>query len=713
MKLWKLRISSVSSLKLLGSSLAGATAGGILVEPSSQDTATPQGTEHCISATGYPTEHAATAGGILVEDTVTSQGIEHCISATDYQEASCMDFWMNTVYRTEDAHPALRALVPPNELLEFYNEGVPLSIKQKSFLFTCVVGLGPTILTPQNPKLRQLRMLPPRSPDGAPPVFDRMTLERLSAFHAVDVVHRKSLAVSDVSLFRHLTSADRMQFLRELSSPVCVREMETSRWFYLDVAKEAMTFSLHQLQITALVDMSMLLQLPWKSQAVDVGTIVVSLTMIFLSMDGASEADRRVVYFLVQHTFQALRCQIFSDDFHFSPPEFRRQLCPRFSRSIQAGWARFIGQWPSPTLKHAFSAETLMLLGLWPLLLNPFKLSGRRWSEMEDQEPFLVYVGHESLESSPFSLDPDFCVWPVDTGPESSQARHLTALRMHVTTAFGALPPGPSDRPPLARSPAVTTSSLTPQEDCDLESTFDLVSQGEKNLLQGITWPEDDPGLRAKLGLRAKVSLAVCCGLIKGYPLQTKVRAATDRLLSEICDDSILVTLAKLCPQCFCAQTHRALPSRTEALRVFSQFSVPTAKQIIRKKLLSPEVEEEVLVVAESLRNSAPIYARTVAVDYCQQDHIQSDSATDDPQITTCSQSTTEAHLVHPERPSEATQQRHLPTSQSRQSTHKTYSTGASRTVATAAATTHVYVAAGAAAEATDECDDMPTERRG
>ena len=575
MKLWVLRISSAASSLKLVSSLVGTIAG----VPDQQST---RNTETSI---GMP-QRTATAN-----------------------QKNGLDFWMTDVYRTEDAHPALHALVPPNELLEFYHEGVPLTIKEKSFLFACVVGLGPTLMTPSSPKLRELRMLQPRS-GGGPPIFDSMTIERLSAFHALDCIHRKSLVVSDVSLFRHLTYVDRMQFLRELSSPECVREMESSRWFYLDVAEEAATLSIRQLQISVLVDMSMLLQLPWESNAIDVQTVIASLAMIFLSMEGESEADCRAAYFLVQHTFQAFRCQLFSDGAHVSPTGLRAQLYSQFLGSILAGWARLIGPWPAPPLTNAVSADALMISGLWPLLLNPFKLSGRRWSKIRDQSPYRAYLGHEYLESSPFSLDPTFCAWPVGTGREPPHKWHLAALELHVAREFARLPEGPSHRLPLARD---ATISMTPPMDCDLQSTMDLVAQNPNNLLQGITWPAQDP---KKLGLRARVALAVCCGLVKGYPSQRKVRCATDYLLSVICDGSILVTLTKSCPQCFCAQTHRSLPSREKALRRVCPFSIPVTKNVMQKEfssisgginLVGGYDQEDIPAVMEALRISEPI----------------------------------------------------------------------------------------------------------
>ncbi|KAH0487501.1 MAG: uncharacterized protein KVP18_001469 [Porospora cf. gigantea A] len=498
-----------------------------------------------------------------------------------------LDYWKHH-YLAEDAHPALQALVPPNEMLEFYHEGVPLSIKQKSFLFACVVGLGPITLdeTKESPRAARLRMLsPPDRRDLA--IFNPRTFQRLSAFHALDMCDRADHVVSDVATLECLTTADRAQYLRETSLSNAIFPLNAARWFYLDAAKEAASLPLPELRVAILADMSMILQHMYKEcepnhsgVGFGVAAFVMCAALIFLSFD--DDADTRLAYYFVQQSYQAVRCWLldFSKSEHID--EYSCDEWIGLTQSVDAirvGWRRLLFG-----LREDLEDNSVMEFDpacVQAILLNPFRISGRQWEDVELLEPDTKFTLPEYMKNHLFMLDSTFFAWNPNVYSASEEGRdRLNALERHVLSTFSPVGSPFTDRLWIPNQRELWLPGG------DYPDTLDVVSQWitEKprpgTLLADVTWPKEDP---SRVGVRLTLATAVSAGLTSSSPLWFKMHKERDsRLLVAIDGASMkLVLLAKTVPQCYCQLSHRHPADKEKLLQRFRPFREPVAPGLI------------------------------------------------------------------------------------------------------------------------------------
>ena len=190
-----------------------------------------------------------------------------------------------------------------------------------------------------------------------------------------------------------LTTPDRIQYARESCSMRGVPHLESARWLFLDAAMEAETLSVKQLMTTTLVDMSMLLML----LSIDRGPrdfvgrlrlsfaerTVIHLALRLLSIRTNGDADFRLAYYFTQQTYQGLRCWFFRMG-QYDHLDFEVVMS---KKTLKAGWKKLQGDLEGPPV-HDFEPSTLRELGWWPILVNPFGLSGRKFSEVSDRFPF-------------------------------------------------------------------------------------------------------------------------------------------------------------------------------------------------------------------------------------------------------------------------------------------------------------------------------------
>ncbi|KAH0488392.1 MAG: hypothetical protein KVP17_001218 [Porospora cf. gigantea B] len=495
--------------------------------------------------------------------------------------ANAVSYWKHH-YEAEDACPALQALVPPNELLEFYNEDVPLAIKHKSFLFTCVVGLGPVVLdeTKDSPSAARLRMLsPPERSDLA--IFDASTLRRLSAFHALDMCDTADHVVSDVGVFECLTTADRQQYLRESSVNNAIVPLNAARWFYLDAAKEASSLTLPELRVAILVDMSLiLLQMSAECETshgigFSVATFVMCSALILLSFD--DDADTRLAYCMVQLSFQAVRCWLLNLS---GTQHVDEHTCDGWigflsnREAMRVGWRRllsFSGRREDHDINEILDQTTL-----YTLLVNPFRISGMQWKDVESLGPNTELNIPEDLRNHSFSLDSTFFAWKPEAHSTNEESRdRLDALERHVISSFGSV-----ESPFTNRLWKNNRRRLRMPEDSP--DTLGVVSQWiterprPGTLLGDVNWPDEDP---SRVGVRLTLATAVSAGLTSSSPEWFKMHRERDaRLLVAINRASMkLVLLAKTMPQCYCQQAHRRPSDRQKILEDLRPFCDPLA----------------------------------------------------------------------------------------------------------------------------------------
>ena len=524
---------------------------------------------------------------------------------------STLDFWASLVYSSEGVTDRHKELVPPPPLLKFYHDDIPLTMAHKSFLFTCVVGLGPLLIhgVPHAKKMSVLRFVWP--PDCTPklPVFQSRAVDRLAAWHLLHLLDNRSVRLEGPTVLKHLDREDRLQYLHESEHHAAVEQLERSRWLYLHAENEATWLSQQQLQTTILVDMSMLLlwhRTSRTSEQHQIPNLVICLAMIFLGMNGHSENDWRIAYFLIQQTFQSLRCRNLQTYWrHDSFSEAASGVATECAEDIQRGWSLFTKAWkpqslPLPSGSRFFCKHELLKSGLWPILLNPFKLSGRKWADVEDQSPFKGLKAHSALKEAVFTLDPKMFGSNINTEEAAAPYEdRIAALKMYTTEIFSKMGT-PSEGAFLKNGEdpsAVCVSRMVVLARAAGLSRW-LLGEHE-SLLHDVTWASSDPN---KTGLRRKLAVNVATDLSPAGNWR-HCRRAVDRFLEKLQleESNSVCSLTRWCPSCHCNTSPPDEKSRLEILRLFVPFcslmpgdQIPTASLNVRKAIAGNDESVEV-----------------------------------------------------------------------------------------------------------------------
>ncbi|KAH0487499.1 MAG: uncharacterized protein KVP18_001467 [Porospora cf. gigantea A] len=501
-----------------------------------------------------------------------------------YDESPLQSLWEG-VYRSEDVHRALYALVPPKEMLEFYHEGVPLSIKQKSFLFACAVGLGP-MAQDKTTETSQLRLLWPLSRGRHRTRFSPSVLERLSAFHMLDLVDSEHMTCEVPRVLKAISKSDRLQYLRESTSFAAVALLEAARWTFLDASSEAVNCTLPQLTTTLLVDMSMLL-LPWQSHTplnIPVTTVILCLTLIFLSLESETEAETRQIYFLIQQTFQAFRCwRLGHSPRGHIPLEKLLSMISAEPLRVVKGWTRLTAGWRPCDFSGTIDVVTLKRLGLWPVALNPFKLSGRKWADVADLPPYKTQKGAMILDALPFVLNEELCAWELDV---AVREKPLRRLETYVANQYLQLPASLRFRHLIIKDKMVEIDALFPQ-DGDLTKRLGSVCQwittpaDPSTFLGQVPWPVDD---KWRAGLRAKIAVdvlaCVCTTSNRSYQLSVAVCQYLRSL-----PQTLLTRLTTSSNMCFCQLRAYSVPD--DMAERLARYTDPTRQEPFAEANLS------------------------------------------------------------------------------------------------------------------------------
>ena len=482
--------------------------------------------------------------------------------------SSSLTFWRSLVYRSEDVNSEQKAQVP-SRLLEFYNECPPLTMQQKSFLFTCAFGRR----------------------DGRPPAPREFLcprlMDHLSACHLLELLDAQKLNVNEPHLLRCIDREDRLQYLHESEHHAAVEQLERSRWLYLDAGNEATFLSLQQLQTTILVDMSMLLL--WHrssrtSEQKSIATFVICLAMMFIAMEGSGDCDIRMAYYFIQQAYQSVRCgYLTSPSKHISAAGIASALLEECAASIQRGWSLFTKAWkpqslPLPSGSRFFCKHELLKSGLWPILLNPFKLSGRKWADVEDQSPFKGLKAHSALKEAVFTLDPKMFGSNINTEEAAAPYEdRIAALKTFIAQEYDRPPSMPTSVPLLYRTPYDGALS---DDDAMMRLSIpsSWILRRPRSLLGGVQWMDEDP---EKVVVRVKLSLSHCAGLVLGDQQPWAVHwTALNKQLSYAHRQlqTTLAALIRFCPGCCC---HLAPPSkecRLDMLDLLSRFTVMVPK---------------------------------------------------------------------------------------------------------------------------------------
>ncbi|KAH0478601.1 MAG: uncharacterized protein KVP18_004886 [Porospora cf. gigantea A] len=461
---------------------------------------------------------------------------------------TCMEFW-STVYQTRDDRSALQALVPPNELLEFYHDGVPLTVTDKSFLFACVVGLGPLVTKKTAKKAimsKQLRFL---KPDEDCPIA-ASELGKLSVCHLLEACEAGRLrGWHGAHILDQFPLQERAQYAREANSAAGFEALQNARWQQLDARFEAVTLPVAELRLTVLVDMCMLLTLlaediasPEHSEkATAWASHIVRMALLFLSVAGIG-SDVRVAFFLVQLSFQALRCpNRDSASIHEIPEEHRST-----PSALAKGWRMLVRGFNASALPQPVQFDYAYLndLGVWPIFLNPFKLSGRKFTAVEKQQPFCTQHAHESLDEVPFVLDPELFAWSPARSI-STNRNQLTLLRKHVTRAFREL--RAAEGLPLLKDLKPTLVNFGLDEAMSSLLDWVTVTPAPDTIIGQMTPLRGDPW---GVCLRSKLAAGVRGGL--GCAFARSDGQFVSKLISRLHDEGPVALLAEWGLQCFC-----------------------------------------------------------------------------------------------------------------------------------------------------------------
>ena len=479
-------------------------------------------------------------------------------------ESTMWNFW-KTFYRVDESN-TLNSLLPPRSLLEFYDRDVELNMKQKSFLFAATIGVGASLLAsvPKS-KSKAVRLIIPPSNRELP--FDQETLDYLSAWHFLHLCDTVKPPCKVNHLVRCLTTRDRQQYLREANNLASVEVLEFSRWYYLDAATEATVLPVKELLTTILVDMSMLLNLVQVPCPTDDPTLVdqiakilvPSLALIILGSIG--EYNVRLGYFFVQQAFQMIRCAHFG--FHHQDTTLENAmnvLIQATPPEMAFGFRRFLSCWaPQFAIPDNLRFEDS---GVWPLLVNPFKMHG------------MARSGAPVSKGALFKLHPSLCTWEIDTVTASmAHNNHLASLEAYISNAYRELPLPPKNHSPCRTYASMGETSPLPKR-C-LRTLWSWITtrpyQGT-NLLAAVPWVPEDPWM---VGIRSRMAIAVTASLIPGgLPYLSRHAKIIQRYHDKLVRiKGTMVLLALVLPTCFCSHS---TDEENSLLSDIPNFAVPS-----------------------------------------------------------------------------------------------------------------------------------------
>ncbi|KAH0479065.1 MAG: uncharacterized protein KVP18_002761 [Porospora cf. gigantea A] len=459
-------------------------------------------------------------------------------------ELRTSDSWMNfwrSIYRTSRPLPEARTLLPPTDRFEFCKEAT-LTPKEKSFVFACLLGVAPllipTIAGHQN--IANLRLIPPELP-----LLSQAQLRNMAAWHLVDLLEIDLVQEVDSTPLEVLTSRERMQYLQESRTFKSVRMLEDARWQSIDVAANASLLSLTEQKTELLTDMVMLLNLLGANKsAADLAPALIATTMLLWSLPLTAEPEHRVSYFLAQHFFQTARCILLGK--HLADKNFTPMVMEltRHQRPLLEGWRAyqqhllgFVVDDPSHADPLFFSYDRLVSAGLWPLMINPFRLGKQNWDVLQHTEPY----EHHSRVVPLLELS----VMPEARPPIDDR---VTCLVDHAVDAFSRLPPAPITRRGVIRS---TRSSTRRESLCkaqDPDTTLLWVQSSHSPLSNFVEdHPEWEDAAAFALAMRETLAVGLCAQFSEHEgPVVTWPPVAEPPLIPAV--------LGPCVPCCFCRE---------------------------------------------------------------------------------------------------------------------------------------------------------------
>ena len=420
---------------------------------------------------------------------------------------SWKDFWPS-VYRMSRPLPEARTLLPPIAMFEFC-KGATMAPKEKSFVFACLLCTAP-LLIPElvgHENIANLRMIPPELP-----LLSEAQLRNMAAWHLVDLLEMGIVQEVDSAPLEVLTSGDRMQYLQESKTFKSVPMLEEARWQSLDVATDANTLSLTEQKTELLTDMVMLLNLLGVSSdsnksAATLAPALIATTMLLWSVPLTAETEHRVSYFLAQHYFQSVRCILLGKRLVDNDSTSVVAVLTWNQRPLLEGWRAyqkhllgFVVDDPPHADPLLFSHDRLASAGLWPLMINPYRLLNQNWDELQHMEPYKHYSLMVPLLER--------AVTPQTRAPIDGLGDNVAHLVDHVSDAFSRLPPAPVTRRGVIRS----TTTKESCRDRDPNSTLNWALSHSPLSKFVEEHPEWEDAASFGMAFREAVAVGLCAG---------------------------------------------------------------------------------------------------------------------------------------------------------------------------------------------------------
>ncbi|KAH0477969.1 MAG: LOW QUALITY PROTEIN: hypothetical protein KVP17_004355 [Porospora cf. gigantea B] len=299
-------------------------------------------------------------------------------------------------------------------------------------------------------------MIPPELP-----LLSQAELRNMAAWHLVDLLEMGLVQEVDSAPLEVLTPRDRMQYIQESKTFKSVPMLEEARWRSVDVEGAAAGATALPQDLEVITDMVMLLNLMEVApSAILLRVSVILLTLIFLA---ASPFERLVAYFQVQQAFQFARGVLLG--IPRSDGSSLIKLSNICDDVFRQGWREYqvlcagVVIDDPPKIFHGnflsyFDPKRLKRVGLWPVFINPFRLSTDDWRSLQDTEPYSGVPLAEGLTTIRRDV-PDINV---------SVKKGVRLLREHVVEAFGKLPGASADRATLLCPPQEKNTLVRPTD---------------------------------------------------------------------------------------------------------------------------------------------------------------------------------------------------------------------------------------------------------
>ncbi|KAH0471484.1 MAG: hypothetical protein KVP17_004348 [Porospora cf. gigantea B] len=329
-----------------------------------------------------------------------------------------------------------------------------------------------------------------------------------------------------------LNAADRLQYLREMTSSRSVLWLEEARWFTIDATSEPRCYSEAQTLVSLISDMSLLLTLLGMSAVSDAEDMMQLVVLLVLTYFGETDGTSRsasqdgLAYCLVVHALNVIRC-VALDSVHKRSASRHALDILGLQRRVALSRVKAVHGFcvymtlmefdslVSIPLSTVFTdgkdlSKVMRATGLWPLFLNPAMLVGEQWTDVKDRIPFKGYDLHPSIANTRFPSRVRLLSLDVEAlaAKAAALAPHLASMRQSGCDQKDGRH-AVINNSPLAFS-KLSQDELHPQ-DVHLAlhrtiSTQNLIHQPNNLLL--ATKDQDD-----KCQLRCSVAVAVARGL--------------------------------------------------------------------------------------------------------------------------------------------------------------------------------------------------------